>query len=128
MVSGHWRFKNQNVWARQFNPEANGNRLIVDGGTFWALGYKTERAGEIAVAKNGAKVEILGGLSQTSGSGQAPMFVNDSSQMTVVFSEVNHSLDPFARFVVETKGDQTKEFGNPDKKFRGWRGVFYEGR
>lgn len=128
VVSQRWEFRNQHVWARQFNAEPAGTRLIVDGGTFWCLGFKTEREGEIAVAKNGAKVEILGGLSQTTASGQTPMFVNDHSHMSVVFSEINHSNDPFARFVVEKRGDETKEWGDPNKHFRGWRAVCYEGR
>ncbi|NJL71108.1 MAG: hypothetical protein HC888_05560, partial [Candidatus Competibacteraceae bacterium] len=43
MVMGRNVFKGQQVWARQFNPEPTGTRLTVDGGSFWALGYKTER-------------------------------------------------------------------------------------
>ncbi len=128
VVSGRWEFKSQQVWARQFNPEPTGTRLIVDGGTFWALGYKTERWGEIAVARNGAKVEILGGLSQTSGSKQDAMFVNDNSDMSIVFSEVNHSNDPFIKFVIEKKGSESKEYGDPNKGFKGWRPLRYEGR
>jgi Pectate lyase superfamily protein/F5/8 type C domain len=128
VVSGRWEFTGQQVWARQFNSEPTGPRLIVDGGTFWALGYKTERWGEIAVAKNGAKVEILGGLSQTSGSKQDAMFVNDNSDMSIFYSEVNNSEDPFAKFVIETKSSETKEFGDPNKRFKGWRPVIYEGR
>jgi hypothetical protein len=128
VVSARWEFTGQHVWARQFNPEPTGNRLTVDGGTFWALGYKTERIGQIAIAKNGARVEILGGLSQTSGSAQSPMFLNNNSDMSVFFSEVNHSEDPFVKFVVENKGTQTKEFGDANKGFRGWRPIIYEGR
>jgi len=128
VVSARWEFTGQHVWARQFNPEPTGTRLTVDGGTFWALGYKTERIGEIAVAKNGAKVEILGGLSQTSGSAQSPMFLNHNSDMSVFFSEVNHSEDPFVKFVVENRGGETREFGDGNKGFKGWRPIIYEGR
>ena len=128
VVSSRWEFTGQHVWARQFNPEPTGTRLTVDGGTFWVLGYKTERIGEIVVAKNGAKVEILGGLSQTSGSAQRPMFLNNNSDMSVFFSEVNHSDDPFVKFVVENKGTETKEFGDANKGFKGWRPIIYEGR
>lgn len=128
VVSARWEFTGQHVWARQFNPEPTGDRLTVNGGTFWALGYKTERIGQIAIAKNGAKVEILGGLSQTSGSAQNPMFLNSNSDMSVFFSEVNHSEDPFVKFVVENKGTQTKEFGDANKGFKGWRPIIYEGR
>ena len=118
----------RSVWAEQFNPEPTGERLPVNWGTFWALGYKTERIGQIAIAKNGAKVEILGGLSQTSGSAQNPMFLNSNSDVSVFFSEVNHSEDPFVKFVVENKGTQTKEFGDSNKGFKGWRPIIYEGR
>lgn len=128
VVSARWEFTGQHLWARQFNPEPTGTRLTVDGGTFWALGYKTERIGQIAVAKNGAKVEILGGLSQTSGSAQSPMFLNHNSDMSVFFSEVNHSDDPFVKFVVENRGRETREFGDGNKGFKGWRPIIYEGR
>jgi hypothetical protein len=128
VVSSRWEFTGQNVWARQFNAEPTGTRLTVDGGTFWVLGYKTERIGEIVVAKNGAKVEILGGLSQTSGSAQGPMFLNDNSDMSVIFSEVNHSDDPFVKFAIEKKGTEIKEFGDVNKGFKGWRSIIYEGR
>jgi hypothetical protein len=128
VVSSRWEFTGQNVWARQFNSESTGTRLTVDGGTFWVLGYKTERIGEIVVAKNGAKVEILGGLSQTSGSAHGSMFQNSNSDMSVFFSEVNHSDDPFVKFVVENKGAETKEFGDANKGFKGWRPIIYEGR
>jgi hypothetical protein len=80
------------------------------------------------VAKNGAKVEILGGLSQTSGSAHGSMFQNSNSDMSVFFSEVNHSDDPFVKFVVENKGAETKEFGDANKGFKGWRPIIYEGR
>lgn len=54
-------FKNQEVWARQFNPEQRETKIEVDGGQLWVLGLKTEEPGIAVYAKNNARVEILGG-------------------------------------------------------------------
>ena len=57
-----WIITNQDVWARQFNPEMTFPLLTVDGGSFWANGFKYgEAQGPVVVARNQAKVELLGG-------------------------------------------------------------------
>ncbi|NJL70757.1 MAG: hypothetical protein HC888_03685, partial [Candidatus Competibacteraceae bacterium] len=79
--------------------------------------------------KNGGKLEVLGGLSQTSGSKDIPMFVLDgNAQLSLIFSEVNHSQDPYAIFVRETRNGRTETWGDPNKSFRGWRPIFFEAR
>ena len=65
VIHGHepqFDFGNQEVWARQFNTEQDGVKVLIDGGQFWALGFKTEEPGTVVHAKNHARVEILGGL------------------------------------------------------------------
>lgn len=54
-------FKDQQVWARQFNPEQRETKVEVDGGRLWVLGLKTEEPGTVIFAKNNARVEVLGG-------------------------------------------------------------------
>jgi hypothetical protein len=56
------------------------------------------------------------------------MFVNNGGDLSVTFAEVNNSDNPVRQFVVESKGAQKKEIGNPDAGFRGFRAIFYEGR
>ena len=128
VVCGRMVFKNQKVWGRQFNLEPNGLRLIVDGGSLWVLGYKSETIGSLGTFKNGAQVEILGGLSQTNGGHVAPMFTNEGADVSLFFSEVNNWIHPYTTFVVAKKGEKTEEWGDPNTGFRGWRPVFYEGR
>ena len=128
MVGAHFLFHNQTAWARQLNPEGHGTHVTNDGAQVWVLGMKAETAGTILQTLNGGRTEILGGLSQTNGGHLGPMFVNDGSDLSVTFSEVNNSDDPFLQFVAETRGMQKKEWGDPNKGFKGFRPVFYEGR
>ena len=101
----------EKCWARQFNPETPKPDMIeVDGGQFWLLGLKTEGRATHLVAKNHAKVEVLGGVSYQSWGKQPidpPMFiVNDSeASFTIGFYEFK---DPFATVVSETVGAETK--------------------
>ena len=128
VVTGRMAFKGQKVWARQFNLEPNGLRLLVDGGSLWALGYKSETVGSLGTFKNGAQVEILGGLSQTNGGDVAPMFTNEDSNVSLTYSEVNNWIHPFTTFVVAKQGEKSQEWGDPNTGFRGWRPINYEGR
>jgi hypothetical protein len=49
------------VYARQLNPENMGTKVVVDGGLFWCLGLKAERAGHCVFVRNGGRAEIIGG-------------------------------------------------------------------
>ncbi len=51
----------QHVWARQLNDEVAGTK-VVNGGTAWILGMKTERGGTVIDTQAGAQTELLGGL------------------------------------------------------------------
>ncbi|MEX2382482.1 MAG: glycosyl hydrolase family 28-related protein [Opitutales bacterium] len=53
MVGGTFHFNGQRVWARQFNPEPQGTKVINDGGTLWVLGMKWERPGSALVNRGG---------------------------------------------------------------------------
>ncbi len=123
--------KGETLWARQFNPESyQRNILEVDGGQAWLLGMKTEGRAAHIIATNGAKVELLGGLSYQSWGKQKfdpPMF-------TVVDSDVSFTYrfytiaDPFTTIVSETRGGQTKTLLRKDLDpvslplYRAWSG------
>ena len=128
MVGAHFLFRNQSAWARQLNPEGHGIHVTNDGAQLWVLGMKAETAGTILQTLNRGRTEILGGLSQTNGGHLGPMFVNDGSDLSVTFAEVNNSDDPFLQFVAEVGGDRKKDWGDPNAGFKGFRPVFYEGR
>ena len=51
----------QRVWARQFNDEVSTTKLI-NNGTLWILGIKTEQAGTVINTQSGGETELLGGL------------------------------------------------------------------
>ncbi|MEL7335027.1 MAG: glycosyl hydrolase family 28-related protein, partial [Planctomycetota bacterium] len=60
-----WDFKfPQNVWCRQWNPEAHGPGPVIRarGATIWSLGFKTEYESSKLWARDGSRIEILGGF------------------------------------------------------------------
>ena len=128
VVGSTFRFTNQSVWARQFNAEGHGFKVINDGGKLWILGLKTESQGGVLMTMNGGQTEVLGGLSQSNGGFLEPMFVNRDSAMSVYFAEQNNSDQPYLQLVAEAKGDRKQSWDAPDKDFKGFRPIFYEGR
>ena len=109
-VVGRWfRFKEQTVWARQFNVEGDGTHVVNDGGTLWILGLKTEGNGTLIQTTGGGRTELLGGLSYTSHAQPADaMFVVEDAQASLTFSEVCFTDQPFQTIVSETQGGRTK--------------------
>jgi hypothetical protein len=107
----------EKCWARQYNPESpEPNMIEVDGGQLWVLGLKTEGRARHIVARNGAKVELLGGVSYQSWDKQPidpPMFtvVDSEASFTFGFYHWNH---PFTTIVEETVGGETKKLLRKD--------------
>ncbi|MFN0054526.1 MAG: glycosyl hydrolase family 28-related protein [Planctomycetales bacterium] len=115
VVGDDFRFRKQNVWARQLNIENEGTHLTNDGGNVWILGYKTERGGTLVHTLGGGRTEILGGFSYTTTAGKlAPMFVNDNSSVWSFFAEVCYTGDPFAVRIQETRGTETRTLSKDD--------------
>jgi len=55
--------RGQHVWARGYNNEQPGPKpKIVNNGTLWMLGLKTEQKGTVLDARPGSSTELLGGL------------------------------------------------------------------
>jgi hypothetical protein len=101
----------EKCWARQFNPESpEADMIEVNGGQLWILGLKTEGRARHIVARNGAKVELLGGVSYQSWDKQPidpPMFTVIDSDASFTFG-FYHWNSPFATIVEETVGNETK--------------------
>jgi hypothetical protein len=101
----------EKCWARQFNPESPEPDMIeVDGGHLWILGLKTEGRARHIIARNGAKVELLGGVSYQSWDTQPidpPMFTVIDSDASFTFGFYHWNL-PFTTIVAETVGNETR--------------------
>jgi len=103
--------KGERVWARQWNPESPEAVMNdVDGGQLWILGFKTEGRATHIIARNGARVELLGGVAYQSWGDQKldpPMFIVNDSDLTAVLG-FYHYKTPFTTIVTETRGGETK--------------------
>ena len=103
--------KGESVWLRQFNPESTSSIMLdVDGGTAWWLGLKTEGRATHVAAKNGAKVEVLGGASYQSWGGQKldpPMFQSVNSDLFFSIGFYEFKL-PFSVVAEQTIGSKTE--------------------
>jgi len=110
--------KGEQIWARQFNPESPETDMIhVDGGQLWILGMKTEGRATHAIARNGAKLEIIGGISYQSWVNQPidpPMFKIIDSDFSVSYGFYVWN-QPFSTIVEETLGGQTRKLPFSDK-------------
>jgi hypothetical protein len=129
-VVGRWfRFKNQSLWARQFNVEGDGLHVLNEGGSAWILGYKTEGGGTLLATTKGGKTELLGGLSYTVGKSlPEPMFLIDNAAASFSFPEVCYNNRPFALIVRETRDGATKEMPRSDPAWKSHFTLFTSGR
>jgi hypothetical protein len=78
----------QRVWARQFNNEFGGTKVLNDGGQFWLFGMKTERGGTVVETRNNGKTEFIGTLLYPSRAidQSVPAFINDDSQVSAMWT------------------------------------------
>ena len=115
--------KGESAWLRQYNPESPEDVMIeVSGGTLWYLGLKTEGRSTHVSAKNGAKVEVLGGSSYQSWGGQKfdpPMFISDNSDIFFSIGNFAHKQS-FSVFAKQAIGSKTEALpkGNKPQNFR----------
>jgi hypothetical protein len=116
-VSGLFLGPGEKCWARQYNPESpEANMVELDGGHLWILGLKTEGRARHIVARNGARVELLGGVSYQSWGKQPidpPMFTVVDSDASFTFG-FYHWNEPFTTIVEETRGGVTKSLLRKD--------------
>jgi hypothetical protein len=107
----------EKCWARHYNPESpEADMIDVDGGQLWILGLKTEGRARHIVARNHAKVELLGGVSYQSWDKQPldpPMFTLVDSEASFTFG-FYHWKHPFTAIVEETSGGETKKLLRTD--------------
>ena len=104
----------QRVWARQFNNESAGPKIVNTGGALWILGLKTERPGTVIATEAGGRTELLGTLIYPAGAfspteQEQAAFVSRDSAMSLIFStSVYCSECGYQFFVEETRAGVTR--------------------
>jgi hypothetical protein len=108
----------QSVYARQLNIEGSQTKVTNAGGTFWALGMKSEAGGTLIATTAGGKSELLGGLYYTqSAGGGAPMFSSTDASLSASIAEVNFNGAFFTNLVQETRGATTRTLARNQAPF-----------
>jgi hypothetical protein len=99
----------QTTWARSLNDELGSGTadILVNGGTLWLFGYKTENKPVTSVlATGGARVEVLNGyVNMTVAPGATTMVENDGSQLSYIgFTNLGSAIQgPFENILHETE-------------------------
>lgn len=113
-----WECINQDVWARNIDPEDVNTGFVNDGGKVWILGYKFESdisTSDHFITKNGGFTEVLGGVDN----GPFPedtasaIHINDNSNVTHISAERSRRRNASTRHTVvirEIRGEVTREF------------------
>ncbi len=113
--------KNQKIWARSINTEdASLPNWVVNGGTMWVFGYKTEHKPIPGFhIKNNSVLEVLGGYTNEAMdlNNNASILVNEDSEISYT-GYTNHK-NAFLNYVIETRDSQTKASTKNDYPFRG---------
>lgn len=114
VCGGPWVFSNpdQNIWARQINPENSETPKITNNGAdLWILGLKTEKANICVDMKNGGRTEILGAhIYAQGGEKTTPMMRIDNSKASFAcVRETNWSTDKqYTDYVEEIRGSESR--------------------
>ena len=110
------------VYARQINPEGDEEpRLLVDKGTLWILGLKTEGDHTIAKVVSGGALEVVGGFIYANKAYLWPkqMFINEDSNLSVSVGEgVTKRNAPFNQ-VIEVRNNKTNRLAKGEGYSRG---------
>lgn len=116
-VGGRIALRDGQSWrAWQLNIEIGGSPAMVEnqGGTFWVLGYKTEKGNTVCRTTDGGRSEILGGLwypAQGFGKGNDPVpaLIVDHAELSASFSDMCKGGGEYKVLVAETRGGQAEQ-------------------
>ena len=112
-----FEFNGQRIWCRNINPERGDVQILNDNSDLWILGMKTEthvgRFASTAVKNvNGARLEGFGLFSGIGGK-EAPLYINDSSDMSLyMMTACGTEKTSWDVMVKELSGDKKTEFKN----------------
>ncbi|NJK90768.1 MAG: hypothetical protein HC904_02390 [Blastochloris sp.] len=123
----HIHVKGSNVWARQVNPEGwHEPRVLVEGGSFWVLGLKTETDATIGIVRAGGKAEVVGGFFYANKGKLSPkqMWINEDSDLSLTYGSWKTKRGkPFDVVVRETRNGVMREIRHEDALPRGEAGM-----
>ncbi|MBK8037920.1 MAG: hypothetical protein IPK22_12455 [Verrucomicrobiaceae bacterium] len=104
----------QRIWARSFNAEGAGTKIVNDSATLWILGLKTEKYGTVLATRNGGWSEVWGGLIyrvDLTTDDAAPMFeITDAHATLTGIGEYDATVNQtrnYANLVTEARGGTT---------------------
>ncbi|NJK91919.1 MAG: hypothetical protein HC904_08880 [Blastochloris sp.] len=112
VAASGWRFNNQRVWARQFNPEFHYAPYVRNEGAsgfLVVLGLKTEGKGALIETRNGAWTEVLGGCVIAIDNPNSPVvypFIINQANAFLSWTNTNNNL--FANQVQEIRSAVTQ--------------------
>ncbi len=113
-----WILNGLKVWARQWDIERDGAKIVNNGGTLWVMGLTATQPGTIIKTLGGGKTELMGALAVASGGTKSdPMFSIQESSASLICSELAFRGNPFRVIIDETRG------GIPRALVRGEAGV-----
>jgi hypothetical protein len=118
-------FKDQEVWAWQFDPEGCLPHVINDGGRLWVFGFKVgENHGPYFYTVNGGQTELLGGVVNELTYDEPPadraILINDNSDTFAIFVERTRLGDenPAPVVIRERRDQEVRELLNGDVPLR----------
>ncbi|TVQ30448.1 MAG: hypothetical protein EA376_12975 [Phycisphaeraceae bacterium] len=107
----HFQQSGQRIWARQFNAENEGTKIVNDGAMLWMLGVKTEKFGTILETRKDGVSELYGGLVyrvDLTAADDAPMFVIDNARTFITgvgeYDPTQNQTRQYENIVRETRG------------------------
>jgi len=116
--ASEWVLNGLKVWARQWDIERDGAKIVNNGGTLWVLGLTATQPGTLIKTQGGGKTELMGALAVSSGGTKSdPMFSIQESSASLICSELAFRGNPFRVIINETRG------GIPRALVRGEAGV-----
>lgn len=100
-----WTFAGNNVWARQWNVEYEGTKVVNERGNLWMLGFRSEKPGTAVETRQAGRTEMMGGLIVASGGYKLePMLVvQEASASFIVAEDSPSSGSPFDVLVREIR-------------------------
>jgi len=104
---------NAKIFARSINEESETEtNFLVDGGTMWVLGYKTEGDLIAFEARNGAFLEVLGGYNNFAASADTgkPTILNNESNVSYIGT--NYMSRNYQQAIWEIRNGVTSRFAN----------------
>ncbi|MBN2712766.1 MAG: hypothetical protein JXR97_10110 [Planctomycetes bacterium] len=119
-----WEFRNQSVWARQFNPEnweGDGSEAQVtnDVGRLWILGFKTEGPAPFIATTNKAKTELLGAYNYISATKMNPLpqaipYIVKNSEAFLSFTSENFRDSDYSIYIRASMDGKAKDLSGAD--------------